>query len=193
VVLAGRLANNANRSIALDSLRFPQDRLVTDLYSPDDYDANFALRPSVAMILAMLYAARHLVLIFLAYFPGMAGSTGGTFIKEMLSPFLVASDVPALVLLLAWRFRAPEAGWFWRAIWRHGRALLVLTLVAQFALLATMHWGPMLMEAPRTRGNVIVVSYALLHLYVLGYVLMADRVKAVFKDFPKPTEPTPAA
>jgi len=46
----------------------------------------------------------------------------------------------------------------------------------------------MLIEAPRTRGNVLVVSYALLHLYVLGYVLMSDRLKAVFQDFPKPAE-----
>jgi len=166
---------------------------VTDLYSPDDFDEHLCLKPSVAMILAMMYAARHLVLIFLAYFPGMAGSTGGAFIKEMLSPYLVATDVPALLLLLAWRFRVPESGLFWRTLWRHGRALLLLTLVAQLVLLATMHWGPMLIEAPRTRGNVLVVSYALLHLYVLGYVLMADRVKAVFGDFPKPAESTPTA
>jgi hypothetical protein len=101
---------------------------------------------------------------------------------------LVATDLPALLLLLAWRFRAPEAGRFWRAIWRQGRVMLVLTLVAQLVLLATMHWGPMLLAAPRARGNVLVVSYALLHLYVLGYVLMADRLKAVFQDFPKPAE-----
>jgi hypothetical protein len=164
---------------------------VTDLYSPEDFDEHLCLKPSVAMILAMMYAARHLVLIFLAYFPGMAGNTGGAFIKDMLSPYLVATDLPALLLLLAWRFRAPEAGRFWRAIWRQGRVMLVLTLVAQLVLLATMHWGPMLLEAPRTRGNVLVVSYALLHLYVLGYVLMADRLKAVFEDFPKRPEPTP--
>ena len=161
---------------------------MSDLYSPDDFDEHLCLKPSVAMILAMMYAARHLVLIFLAYFPGMAGSTGGAFIKEMLSPYLVATDVPALLLLLAWRFRVPESGLFWRALWRHGRALLLLALVAQLVLLATMHWGPMLIEAPRTRGNVLVVSYALLHLYVLGYVLMSDRLKAVFQDFPKPAE-----
>ena len=159
---------------------------VSDLYSPDDFDANLCLKPSVAMILAMMYAARHLVLIFLAYDPGMAGSTGGAFIKGMLSPYLVATDVPALLLLLAWRFRVPGSGRFWRTLWRHGRALLLLTLLAQLALLATMHWGPMLIEAPRARGNALVVSYALLHLYVLGYVLLADRLKAVFQDFPDP-------
>jgi hypothetical protein len=167
---------------------------VTDLYSPEDFDEHLCLKPSVAMILAMMYAARHLVLIFLAYFPGMAGNTGGAFIKDMLSPYLVATDLPALLLLLAWRFRVPDAGRFWRAIWRHGRALLMLTLLAQLVLLAAMHWAPLLIEAaPRGRANVLVVTYALLHFFVLGYVLMADRLKAVFTDFPKPNEPIPTA
>jgi len=48
------------------------------------------------------------VLIFLAYFPGMAGSTGGAFIKEMLSPYLVATDVPALTS--AARLALPGSG-----------------------------------------------------------------------------------
>jgi hypothetical protein len=72
--------------------------------------------------------------------------------------------------------------------------LLVVGGYNHIVMLAAMHWAPLLIEAaPRGRADVLVVTYALLHFYVLGYVLMADRLKAVFTDFPKPKEPIPTA
>jgi hypothetical protein len=158
---------------------------MTEFYRPDEYDEHLCLKPSVPMILAMMYAARHLVLVFLAYFPGMAGTSDAGVIKGLLAPYFVVADIPALVLLLAWRFRAPEAGPLWRGIWHRGRIILALTLAVQVILLVEMRWNLMLAEAVRGSAGMLVVFYAFLSLIVLVYVSTSERVKTVFQDFPK--------
>lgn len=159
---------------------------MTEFYHPDEYDEHLCLKPSVPMMLAMMYAARHLVLVFLAYFPGMAGTSDASVIKGLLAPYFVLADVPALLLLLAWRFRVPKAGPFWRAVWRRGRAVLASTLLLQVILLVELNWNLVLVEAMRGTGGLLVASYVFLNLIVFVYVATSDRVKTVFEEFPSP-------
>ncbi len=159
---------------------------MTLLYHPDAYDKHLCLKPSAGMVLVMAFAIRHILLVFLGYFPGMSGNADTHFITGLLSPTLMAADFPALLVLLAWRFRLPEAGKTWRLIWRHGRVILLATLGVQLLLLANTRWGRQLLEVPQSETSSLVVLYALLQVYVLIFVLMSKRLRGVFLDFPVP-------
>ena len=93
------------------------------------------------------------------------------------------SDVPALLLLLAWRNRHPGAAPFWSWLWRHGQAILLLTLSVQFALLLFTTAIP---QHLRQAGNsgLLAIGYLTLHGYVLLYWISSRRVRAVFREFP---------
>ena len=136
------------------------------------------------MILVMLYGIRHVLMVFLAYFPGMGGGSDTNVIKEMLSPQLMIADLPALLILISWNFRQPQAGKGWRAIWRFGRLLLLATLTAQLVLTAATPWAQQLVEMPLSDESGLVMFYLLLHLSIMAYVLLSERLKAVFLDFP---------
>jgi tetratricopeptide (TPR) repeat protein len=159
---------------------------MTLLYHTDAYDKHLCLKLSAGMILAMVFAMRHVLLVFLTYFPGMAGTADVSFVKGFLSPYLVFSDVTAVLLLVAWRFRQPEAGKSWRVIWRHGRFMLTATLFVQLILLADTRWGRQIIQAPQSDESTLVIGYALVQLYVIAYVLLSNRLKAVFLNFPVP-------
>ena len=144
--------------------------------------------------MAMAFAVRHLALIFLGYFPGMSGNGDTHFIFGVLTPALLLADLPALLLLVSWRFRLPGAARFWRRVWRHGRSILLATLCLQLVLLGDTRLGRALLEHPSGGGSTLVVAYALLQLYVMAYLLFSARVKAVFGAFPGALpEVTPAS
>jgi hypothetical protein len=157
-----------------------------ELYGPDEYDEYLCLKPSVPMILTMMYSARHVVLVFLAYFPSMAGTSDTSVIKALLAPYFVYADIPALLLLLTWRFRVPEARPFWRAIWQRGRTFLALSLLFQIILLLERQWESILFEVARGSRGMLLLSYVFLSLVALAYVLTSERVENVFRDFPPP-------
>lgn len=151
-------------------------------YSPDDYDQYLTLKPSLGMVCALAYSARHMLLVVLAYLPLLPGKSDMAFLKSVLSPAMVLSDVPGLLLLLAWRNRRPEASAFWRRIWRQGRAWLLFALVAQLGLLYTTSLPGRLSDF--TGAGLPAVAYLALHLIIIVYVASSGRLREVFRDFP---------
>lgn len=156
------------------------------VYHPDAYDKYVCLKPSIIMIMVMLYGIRHVLMVFLSYFPAMGGNSDTNVIKAMLSAEMVIADLPALLILITWNFRQPKAGKVWRGIWRTGRLLLLVTLCAQFVLLIRTEWFGNLIEDPLSNESALLILYLLVHISVMTYVVIAERIKSVFLEFPQP-------
>ena len=153
------------------------------VYPPEAYDPHACLKPSLGMIFTLAYGARHLAFVFLGYLPLLPGQADLAFLKSTLSPALVLSDVPALLLLLAWRNRNPAAAPLWSWLWRHGQVILLLTLCVQFALLLFTTALPHHLRQTANSG-LLAIGYLTLHGYVILYWISSRRVRAVFREFP---------
>lgn len=164
---------------------------MSPVYPPEAYDSHACLKPSLGMMMTLAYGARHLAFIFLAYLPLLPGQSDLAFLKAALSPALVLSDVPALVLLLAWRNRRPAAAPLWSWLWQHGHVILLLTLSGQFALLLFTTALPHHLRQAGSAG-LLAISYLALHSSVILYWLSSRRVRAVFREFPVSSGPDQA-
>ncbi len=157
-----------------------------DLYPPEAYDRNLALKVPPLLVFALLYAIRHLLIVFLAYNPSPRLGAAFAFLQPLAEPWFVAADLPALLVLLAWWQRQPAARVFWRRVWHSGRALLTATLLIQFALLAHAQ-GLRLWEAYYlTQAERLAIVSLGLNLLFVYYLWRSPRVGDTFADFPSP-------
>ncbi len=153
-------------------------------YRFEAYDQHICLKPSLPMLLAMLYSVHHWLLVFVLYFPLMMVDTSALkhLMSNPLSGYLLAAESPALLLFLSWWMRQPKAAAPWRWLWRNGRRLLFLTLLSQALLLIASPSGRQWLgeaQAP-------LLVYLPLHAWVLAYVIMSRRLADVFLDYPAP-------
>ncbi|OOZ38565.1 DUF2919 family protein [Solemya elarraichensis gill symbiont] len=152
-------------------------------FPPDAYDEQLKLKPSIGMLLVMLYSIRHVFLIFLAYFPLMRGGGDSTFIKEFMSLQVMAADLPAILLLVTLVMRQPGAHQLWRSIWQHGRLILILTLAIQL-IVDILQSGMQIIDRSNQEMVIPVLLYLLLDLYVMLYAVRSNRIRMTFLDFP---------
>lgn len=151
-------------------------------YPPSAYDDQWCLKPSWVTIAVWLFSVRHLLLVLILYFPIMPGRTQMGFLQNALSVPLTLAEVPALLLVIAWRYRRADAPSFWRPIWHHGRTLLLTTLIAQAVLIGTDLWNGV------TEGELEGVTLFQLPVQVAAvwYSLTARRLKDLLADYPSP-------
>jgi len=153
-------------------------------YPPQAYDGYHSLKAPVMLVATMLYAIRHLLIIFLAYNPSPRLGGAFAFLRPLAEPWFVAADLPALLVLLAWWQRRPEAKRFWRQVWHTGRALLTSSLLLQFMLLAHAQ-GLQLWESYfLTQGERLAIVSLVLNLLLIYYLWRSPRVADTFADFP---------
>lgn len=154
------------------------------LYAPDDYGRHGCLKPSALLIVTLLYAIRHLLIVFLAYNPSPRLGGAFAFLQPLAEPWFVAADLPALLVLLAWWQRRPEAKALWRGIWRYGRVLLTISLLAQTALLAHAQGMNILESYYLSQGERLAIVSLGLNLLLIYYLWRFPRVRDTFADFP---------
>ncbi|HRY14803.1 MAG TPA: DUF2919 family protein [Candidatus Competibacteraceae bacterium] len=168
-------------------------------YPFEAYDRNLCLKPSLGMFLVLSYSVRHLLIVFLLYFPFMIRSVDMATLKHwMATPLgvsLAVADLPALLIWLAWRYRRPRTGTAWRWLWRRGRLALLATLITQGALLMVTQAEKLLTSGEE---GAFLVIYLMIQGWALTYVGFSRRLTDVFRDFPDPavegdaaTAPTP--
>lgn len=157
-------------------------------YPLSSYDKNFCLRPTAVMWAALFYLSRAIVLPWLLGVGAMAGlnSDSRAFFSGLFDlPTLLPSAL-ALIVLLAQLRRAPEASRAVRWIWAQGRWFLALAAVLDGAL--TLFRSP-IWHADYSQEAGLSLIGAGVDLYLLGYLLIARRVRDTFADFPEPAEP----
>jgi len=154
------------------------------IYPLHAYDRHGSLKVSLPLLGVMLYAIRHLLIVFLAYNPSPRLGSAFAFLQPLAEPWFVAADLPALLVLLAWWQRRPEAKRFWRQVWHSGRALLTTSLLLQFVLLVHAQ-GLRLWEAYfLTQGERLAIVTLGVNLLLVYYLWRSPRVGDTFADFP---------
>lgn len=155
-----------------------------DLYSPETYDKHLALKVPLLLSVTLLYAIRHILIVFLAYNPSPRLGSAFAFLQPLAEPWFVAADLPALLVLLAWWQRRPGAKALWRGIWRYGRVLLTTSLLLQFALLAHRQGMSILGAYYLSQGERLAIVSLGLNLLLVYYLWRSQRVADTFADFP---------
>lgn len=153
-------------------------------YPPEAYDRHGCLKVSVLLLGTMLYAIRHVLIVFLAYNPNPKLGSAFAFLQPLAEPWFVAADLPALLVLLAWWQRRPEAKTLWRGVWRYGRVLLTISLLLQFALLAHGQGMNILESYYLSQGERLAIVTLVLNLLLVYYLWRSPRVGDTFADFP---------
>lgn len=150
-------------------------------YGPEHYNAQLVLKVPFFLALSMVWLARNLIVPFVAgVISQKTHSNEFAQIAVNHSTWLFAStSLPPLFLLYAWGKRMPEAGGAIRWIWRWGRPLLALSSIADLVL----HY---LLIPKLTKG--FMPATLLLDFYILVYLVMSQRAKHVFAEFPVATE-----
>jgi len=154
-----------------------------DTYAPSDYDDHFCLKPPFLLWLVMLYLSRGILLPLMI---GLSASGGGNsqsimFLKDVFKANALLPALIAAPVLLALLRRSPRASAPFRWLWTHGRSLLVLSALADFAIALCTAWVDGTMDEPAFGA---IVSAAI-DVYFLLYVLTVRRVRDSFADFPR--------
>ncbi len=154
------------------------------IYSPDDYDINLALKPPFLLIVIMVYCVLPLVFILIAYNPSPKFQASFGYLQHYAGPISFLGCLPAALVLFAWTKRSPHAGKQWRHIWRWGKWLLSLSLLAHIFLLVSQRglaiWNSFSM-LDSDRLVIVNIGIDMLSLY---YLWRIPRVTDVFADFP---------
>ncbi len=149
------------------------------------YNRYGVLRPSLGLWLSLTFLCRHVITILLVAMAAGRGMQGGNNAMDMsdfghlVTPIFMLSDLPALMLLLALAARLPTAGVLPRAIWRAGRLLLLLSILA-YAGLIVRHWPAVGISGFAVADWLGFAGTSAIALYVLGSTYLAD----LFREFP---------
>ncbi len=155
-------------------------------YDPDQYGKYLCLKVPFWMLAVLFFTCRHLVFVLLANAPLPSANTSMGFLTAQTSLWFLLTDLPALLVLLAWGHRLPNAKPVWEWLWRRGRELISISLVFQ------MGFTLMVMIAGQSAGGfswgisdrLLMVNVGLIGLslyYFWRFSIVAD----VFEDFPK--------
>ena len=152
-------------------------------YRYEHFDHDLALRPDFWLLSVMLYLSRGFVLPFIAAAFGRGADGHMAYILEGTKhplPFIVSS-LPALLIIISWSKRVPDAGRVTRFIWAWGRWFLIGSAVLDASFI---------MVLDRSFHQDLEIILMILDMVVLSFLFLSKRVKDVFSDFPVPeTEP----
>jgi hypothetical protein len=150
-------------------------------YGLDSFDDYLCLRPSRLLIACLVFLCRGLlVLAAFGIARGIPAILKGVVDADTLWHDAAAS-IPAVLVLYALAARLPSAPAFVRVVWRYGRGLMSLSAIAYVALTAAqLGADPKRWLASSAAAKGLVVA----ELAVFCYVLLSDRVRQTFLDFP---------
>jgi Protein of unknown function (DUF2919) len=155
-------------------------------YHPSDFDDNFCLKPPLLLWLAVIYLSRAFLLPFMS---GLASSSGSREIASLTRGLFSLQDfVPAAIALLiplAFHWRKPSPAPVARWIWHRGRMILATAALIDLALSLFSVFREYTVQLMPSELPVLTAA---LDVYFLAYVVVAGRVRDVFRDFPQPLE-----
>lgn len=152
-------------------------------YSYADFDQYLVLRPNIKLLAVMLYLSKNISLPLIAFAFGRGVDGHMSYILEgnkHLHLFLIAS-IPALLVIITWSRRMPNAGWLTRFIWNWGRWFLITSAILD---------GLLILALDRSFNKDLELIYLVSDGSVLAFLLLAKRVRDVFDDFPDPDLPS---
>ena len=155
-------------------------------YEFDDFDARGALKPSLTLLLAMLFLSRHVVIVILAGISTLIlkrrGIDTGGIIELLSSPEFLLVSLPSVLLLIALMRRIPTASKSVRWIWCHG--LWLLLIGAGMDITGMAHGLIVLTPQGAGATGALYIIGVVLDVFIVLYLFRSRRVADTFSDFP---------
>ncbi len=162
-----------------------------DRYEFSNYDKHLALKPGFLLLVSACFLCRDFLLPLMVAATSIKGGSSNLayLLGDPGRPGRFLTGIPALLAMVAFVRRSPEAGMLVRQLWRLGRWLLVLACVLQI--------GSSMSSLSFKGGNLHYDSGATLaflaaDVAILSYLLLSRRVRDTFADFPQPAPPKAA-
>lgn len=151
-------------------------------YDIPDYNKYLSLKVSPGLWLVLLYLLRPYLIVALSVVnPSDRMELINMFYQDRLPMFLSATAaIPAALLVFAWLKRLPGANDLVRAIWANGRLLLGFSAL----LNCITAYLPIYLGVTRKLDNLAWLQLGL-SVLVIFYILLCQRVKDTFADFPE--------
>lgn len=157
-------------------------------YPASAYDDNFCLKPPLMLWVALAYLSRAvtvpLLMVVSSYFAN--SSVGDTFglVSHVYDRRAIAPALVALLVLFALVRRTPRASRLTRAIWRHGRALLIVAAILDVALAFVTPLSDPTVDEAWVRAGI----GGLIDGWLVFYIAKAARLRDTFAEFPPPID-----
>ncbi len=148
-----------------------------------DVNQHGVLRIPAAVWLALLFMARHWVLVLVVTVSARRNQEAVRLYGSDFNWWLLLLEVPALLLLWLCTRRRPEAGRFVRMLWPHARQLAMATALLHLGYVAwylwqSSYWLPW--------PELYLASSALIDLAIVKSFYDSEHLKQVFREFPAP-------
>lgn len=150
-----------------------------------DLNRHGVLRIPAAMWLALLFLARHWVLVLVVTVSARRNQEAIRLYGSDFNWWLLLAEAPALLVLWLCSRRRPEAGLVVRWLWPHVRLLASMTALFHIGyvgwyLWQSSYWLPW--------PELYLASSALIDLAIVGAFHNSGHLKQVFSEFPAPRD-----
>ena len=152
------------------------------LYSIGDYDKQLTLKIGQNLWLILLFLLSPYIVIMLSLSNRKnAMELINSIYPDRLDMALAAVvAIPVGFVIYALLTKKPTSTDFVRRIWRNGRKILIFSAALKIIFI----FSPSLLETER-KFEIISWIHVALSVITLAYLLLTQRVKDVFKDFPQ--------
>ncbi|MBO6658794.1 MAG: DUF2919 family protein [Pseudomonadales bacterium] len=150
------------------------------MYSIDDYDNAGSLKPGGLLIVSTLFVSRFLLfgpLSLLARRTRVGSNNLDLSFFTDVSPFEMLSSIPAFALLVIMLLRNSNSPSWVRLIWRNGRLLLITSVVIQIGLQGFDAFSNSELQFSE-------FIFVMINCFLLYYLSLSERTRAVFSMFP---------
>ncbi len=154
-------------------------------YSALYYDERLLLKVSPLLWLSILYAIRHFFIVGAAVLMPL-DIVSIPWLNLQANAYLILTDIPAVLVLLAIGHRISSGLKFMRRVWMHGRWLLIASYVT--AIAAFTYVNKEIMTDPSSWDFPDGTLVLIIDLAFAGYLIGSGLVRDIFKDFPELTE-----
>jgi tetratricopeptide (TPR) repeat protein len=150
-------------------------------YPARHYDDQLRLKVSPLLWFALVYATRHWFLIAASILMPLE-TAAMPWVSLQAHMMLAWCSIPGLLVLLASGHRIPDAWLTMRWIWRHGKALLVLSYILTLASFININTA--LLVSPDAEGFLAALAIILVDAAMIYWLLSSALVTDIFAEFP---------
>jgi hypothetical protein len=157
-------------------------------YSYNDYDKYLCLKAGFGLWLVVSFLLRPYILLVSSFRmgPGGSGLKGVGGLKDLVYPddlsliLGILATIPVLIFLYAWIRREPGAPDLVRKAWRHGKLLLVASVLLGMVAVFVPVWTGFVHKIQAAGWSQVSLS-----VIAVWYLQFSDRVNDTFRDFPE--------
>ncbi|MBI5279964.1 MAG: DUF2919 family protein [Burkholderiales bacterium] len=148
-------------------------------------DRHGALSVPAALWLAMVFLCRYWIVVVVVFASARRSPDTIRLLGQDFAWFMLAIEVPVMLVLATAGRRKPDASAFWRAVWHHGRTILIAVAVAHLAVAA---FALASSGVFRRWPELFIASCAVLDLAVITALVRDGFFRQLFADFPAPAQ-----